>query len=476
MKFKKFLAIVCLLFAVCVGFYGCGEVFKTGPNANDAVIGNGGLAVMKGEYIYFVNGYKSASENYQKNKGDKIYYSAIYRVKAKDSYFNVVVDEDTGESRLEFVEGSIPECDENGNLPGAERLVSKVAGFENTKLYIIDNTLYFTTHSNSVSVASGEWNTTGVDVYRVDLNGKNFKKVYSVGEFAENGEINFYKNGGNVYGIFFNGTSRLAIYKNNKEFVELSGVTDVAMPYFNTYSKDIDTSAEQTIFYLQDGKLKSLAVGSKNASEIECDENAVPSSLIGVKNKKLFYVNKSHVKYVDFGFTSFENESKLVSYLTFSECLVMDTERVQIVAKTSDGDIEIYKYTKEGVTPEIVRLSSKARTEAKLIGVNGENVFYYTAEDGIFMANEHMGEVNIMNGKKGVFNGNSVASVTDKYVYFFTEFDGTGDVKTNPYLTRIDISNPASDGAFKSEDLSVRLREDYKLEEKETEEETETAE
>ena len=132
MKFKKVLLVICMVLCVCLGLAACGEVFKDGPRSDAAVIGNGGLAVMKDEYIYFVNGYSSASDNYQQNKGKKIYYSAIYRVKAKDASYEITFND--GKAMLNFNEGWLPDCDENGNMPGAERLVSKVGGFEYTSL------------------------------------------------------------------------------------------------------------------------------------------------------------------------------------------------------------------------------------------------------------------------------------------------------------------------------------------------------
>jgi len=459
MKVKKVLVFICMIFTLCLGFYGCGEVFKTGPDYNAAVIGNGGLAVMKGEYIYFVNGYNAAEDNYQQNKGDKIYYSAIYRVKAEDSNFNITTAED-GKKSLMFNEGTLPECDEKGNLPGAERLVSKVAGFENTKLFIFGDTLYFTTHTNSRSVSSGETNTSGVEVYRVNLNGKDLKRVHTMSTFdADKGQVNFYQKGKDVYCVFFDGKNKLAIYKNNKLFLEKSKVTELAMPYFNYHTSEIDLSEYQTIFYVEDEKLYSLEIGSKDSEEWATTASV---TLVGVSNKRLFYVQNSYLRYIDFGFTNFEENSddRVISRQSATDYLVMNTDEIKIVVKNSDG-IHIFNYIENDVPPFKTLTTN---TSANLLFVQGENVFYNITGDtdgGIYMASETMDAVKISSDKKCVFNGNSVASITNKFVYFYTEFENKNGKSV--YLSRIDLTSSAYD----SNDVCVRLEKDYIDEEEE---------
>jgi len=58
------------------------------PTTHDSVSGNGGNAVMVGEYLYFVNGFKSNSTgslNYKDNEYNKVKgEGAIYRVKMEN--------------------------------------------------------------------------------------------------------------------------------------------------------------------------------------------------------------------------------------------------------------------------------------------------------------------------------------------------------------------------------------------------------
>ena len=55
---KKFLVLVSILFVFALSVFGCGS-FKLsgGPKATDTVYGNGSVAVVKGDYLYFTNAY-----------------------------------------------------------------------------------------------------------------------------------------------------------------------------------------------------------------------------------------------------------------------------------------------------------------------------------------------------------------------------------------------------------------------------------
>ena len=124
-----------LVFVLCLlTLVGCGVNLKM-PDAESAVTGNGGLAVQKGEYIYFVNGYQKATDlkDGQNNGGNK--YSAIYRTKLED--FELVYDED-------------------GALQNCELIVDKVCGFERTALYIFDDYLYYATPNTQKVIKDDE--------------------------------------------------------------------------------------------------------------------------------------------------------------------------------------------------------------------------------------------------------------------------------------------------------------------------------
>ena len=61
--------LICLMLCVfSIGFVACDKRTEreknfTYPAAADPIVGNGGMAVKKGNYLYFVNGYQSISNN-----------------------------------------------------------------------------------------------------------------------------------------------------------------------------------------------------------------------------------------------------------------------------------------------------------------------------------------------------------------------------------------------------------------------------
>ena len=83
---KKFIpALVMMLFATIALFAGCASKTPT-PNSNDPVIGNGGLSVIKGDYIYYVNGYESneTTKSSHANKEGQVKVSSIYMAKIQN--------------------------------------------------------------------------------------------------------------------------------------------------------------------------------------------------------------------------------------------------------------------------------------------------------------------------------------------------------------------------------------------------------
>ena len=68
---KKFTRILmCLLLCVFTfGLVACGRTTDNFvyPNSSSETFGNGGMAVQKGDYLYFVNGFISAENQTEKN-------------------------------------------------------------------------------------------------------------------------------------------------------------------------------------------------------------------------------------------------------------------------------------------------------------------------------------------------------------------------------------------------------------------------
>ena len=84
---KKLLSLVIMCFmAVSILFAGCTPKGLTDNPATDAnVISNGGMTVVKGDYLYYVNGYiDETSLTTDDNKSGKVEHAGIYRTKLVD--------------------------------------------------------------------------------------------------------------------------------------------------------------------------------------------------------------------------------------------------------------------------------------------------------------------------------------------------------------------------------------------------------
>lgn len=144
-KWLKNLAMVCcVMLATVFSFAGCGNslgAFKENPTASEIVYGNGSLAVTKGDYLYFVNGYVGYSNVGDTNYDGQITYPALYRIKLDENSHPVGVEPELDDEGEPIFDGS-------QSLENVELMVGKVVGFEYMGIYIFDNWLYYTSPHN----------------------------------------------------------------------------------------------------------------------------------------------------------------------------------------------------------------------------------------------------------------------------------------------------------------------------------------
>lgn len=158
------------------------------PSSSALVDGNGGLAVRKGNYLYFVNGFKS-----YKDMTDK---KASYTVGGL----------------------MLLKLDDNGAIVKNENLLNddyyifmsnQLCGFEATNLYIAGDYLYFTTPcledaSGKITDDNSNWAKERVVFNRIKLDktGK-VEKLHQSQVSADNIDFKFYVNGNDAYALVF---------------------------------------------------------------------------------------------------------------------------------------------------------------------------------------------------------------------------------------------------------------------------------
>ena len=208
--------LICLLLCVfAFGIVGCGKKGIMHPDSNAVVSSNGGLAVSKGEYIYFVNGFISADSMTERD--------------AKYNVGSIIV------AKLDA--NGNPSVDENGSLnSNAYATVStKLSGFEATSLNIFGDYLYFT--SPCQENQNGEWAKGLVLFYRVKLNGKEkAQKIYQ--SVSNNGHLNFayYNDGANTTLIVHEKSTQQLVLVNasNKNKQTIENINNTVMPTNNS--------------------------------------------------------------------------------------------------------------------------------------------------------------------------------------------------------------------------------------------------
>ena len=155
---KKLLFLVAILFVFTLSVFGCGgAVLSGGPSLTDTVYGNGGSAVVKGDYLYFANAYYDynnlgSNDNKYDRDGQLQKNYGIYRIKLNK---NGVVD-----------------LNGNGTPVGAELLVPQVGGYEKSGLYICGEYLYYTTPYSGYKTGESELTKGLLRFEKSKLNGE----------------------------------------------------------------------------------------------------------------------------------------------------------------------------------------------------------------------------------------------------------------------------------------------------------------
>jgi hypothetical protein len=451
---KKFLWAIALVMMVCVIFTGCVSFRSLSdmPSTSAVVYGNGGTAVMKGNYIYFVDSYvKKADIGKNDNNYNSVTKDAIYRAKT-DSYGNIIYNDD-------------------GTIQTLQCVVPKIVGYEYTNMFIFDDYIYYATPSNKVD-DTGTLRTDLVDFCRARLDGSQFQIIYSTKEYSTSGSYTFLKNGDSVYLLCYNGTSIIKVeingyVKDAKTIVDKA--TSVAFPVRYNYdpsnnktssfyscvyfTRDLETSTDSLttttgnvlgkVNYLTDTKTEFSntdkatykLVDSKEgfvyySKTIKTNTSSSSSSTTSTTTTKVcYYAN------------DFASGEKQVTYNTaYTKFYAVDTQNnLNRGAIVYDGTNYLYVNGTQATV-----LSS---TSLDVVGTKGDYL-YYKQSDNLY-------RINFLSGVKPTeeqLTNNTTALGTDinisfdltddRYIYYFLTY--TGDSTSSLYMQRVDLNNKLS--------------------------------
>lgn len=278
-KFIAKLATLVLLFVVClVGFVGCGTPAPM-PKSDDPVTGNGGLAVQKGEYLYFVNGYTAISDMKEgDNTGDEN-YSGIYRAKLGEN------------NSLSY--------DEDGKLKDCTKIVGKVAGFDKTKLYIFGDYIYYASPNTEKVIEDDEAkdNFKYTDFYSAKLDGSGVSHLYKSTTSSDSMQFAFYKTNASsdVNLVVFDGTKIVSINCSNKSATTVvENASSVAMPAVVDYNQSNNsiTVQESAIYYTRSANESEKLSSGNIMAYFEIGKNQEQIITKGINTYAVKSVNK----------------------------------------------------------------------------------------------------------------------------------------------------------------------------------------
>ena len=453
---KNLIYKICSFVLVCMfcvlALVGCTPGMDL-PETNAGVSGNGGLAVQKGEYLYFVNGYTSIeSMKDGDNKGGNS-YSAIYRVKLGDN--NTLI------------------YNEDGELENCELIIDKVCGFDKTALYIFGDYIYYAS-PNTQKVISDEstvYNFKLTDFYRAKLDGTGRTLIYKTNNASDDTKFAFYKTAelNDVYLACFDGSKLVVINcSNGSQSFICENVSSVAMPEYSDYNalnNQLSVGASN-IYYTRstddlDGDVNLVCYAKLGDSEEHVIAAGTYKYTVKQANnyglvytKKLSYedvacnyvINYNGVNGAELdlqnGGKKLDSTGHSTIYLTTFE----DGNATGFVAVNNDTSKKLVyiKLNANNTTTPIILNESLSLTP---LTVAGNYVYAYDENNNVYQINYKTLDSKLIADtsltedeeiKKPYFEGAKKFSVCGNYIYYFATYEG--DSETGYYLNRINAS------------------------------------
>ena len=463
---KTLLSLVLMLFmAFSIVLTGCSDNgLDPNPDTNALVISNGGSTVVKGDYLYYINGYVDETTLSDKdNTFGEISFGAIYR------------------TRLE--NGKISK-NRDGFVNKTERVVPKVCGFSNGGFYIIDDYIYYTTPYMNYN-KGGELQTSRVEFHRINIDGTDDQLIYTTNASESELDWTVYKVDGKVYIATYVESKIIVLNteKKNSVVAEVEGSTSYTFYYEETYNaeKGRDAEAQKYIYFTRAIDTSKIIYSDYKGNEI-CKLNVATGEITSVKvddtytysivkvNKDNMYFTKQNAKTT--GLTlmyrkpaniarwEVSHEVKMAN-IEFSSYFICDYGDNLMVAATSDA-----LYIVESGIPTKVMDGSQT-----VLKVNNNNA-YYISENKLYRFNLdgevtngtiEVEEVTDVENTYLITNGNYF-DFDNQRVYVYRTYTSALDV-TNTYLNYIDDSLKSRFvGKFEDEDRPIRpeQHEDYK--------------
>ena len=432
----KKLTRILICFMLCVfgfGLVACGdprtkeEKNFTYPTSGDYTYGNGGLAVKKGNYVYFVNGFNSVGNI--SNKNDSYTLGSLMLMKLG--------------SNGEIV------TNENGLLNDDYYITmnEKLCGYEATNLFIHGKYLYFV--SPCLENESGDeiWAKERVVFNRIKLDkSSEVEEIYSSGVKYENLEYQYYVDGGNLFILalekgdsYYENNGKDALVRVDVSSKSSSVVSnDVSEVLFSDNANEIfftKHSSSDEKYYLKQYKVGSNQTISYNNFDKTFD-------IIAVENGKVFVsISHNYGSSTDIKSSTIANKSGFQLVVGFSESYEVSVTPNGNVVLVSENEFKLVKDQ-----DEFVSIKDEEASSIDIIDYTNGCILYYDSNDN----GSSLKLVSYSNALAGseveITTLTTISAVEEKYAYFdFSEDENMlyfyKKEGGNYYLNRIKVNN-----------------------------------
>ena len=433
-KFTKIL--VCLMLCVFgFGLIACGdprteeEKKFTYPSSSDVVYGNGGLAVKKGNYVYFVNGYTSVND--------------ISKKKAKYTLGSLM----------------LMKLDENGNVVRDEdgllkddyyiKMSNKLCGYEATNLFISGNYLYFATPSLENESGDKVWAKERVVFKRIKLDkSSEVEEIYSSGVKVDNLQYQYYEANGKLYILAWEKGESYYVDNRTDALIRV----DVSSKSSTVISKNVQdvvfAENHNEIFFTKHSNdddyyfLKQYNIANNDVTNYSSFEKTF--DLVDVQDGKVF-ITTAH----EFGSSTDVKSSQISSHAGFE--LLYGYSSADSVNVTPNGNVVLVSSNVITIVKGVDDVVSITDSEASTIDIidyaNGCILYYDTTDDGSNLKTVSYSDA-LNDNPVAIQKLTSIIKVQEDCAYFdFNEDEDMlyfytigGQSENNYYLHRVQVN------------------------------------
>lgn len=427
---KKLTSILfMLLISFCFVLTGCGGAPLAMPENYDSPVSNGGFVVGAGNYVYFANAYKSYSSltSASDNDGANVAQYSMKRMRLEEN-----VDFEGNPMWLKLSK------DEEGAY-NYEHVLSKIAGFETSNMYVVNDYLYFTSpniHKNNHN--EQEFNLTSL--FRIKLDGSGLKEILTT--TASNAK--FYLTENKTLVIYDNSKIQTINLKQNSTKVETlaEDATNVVFP--KVQEQDIAwlyytaNRAEEDFF--SGNIIKKVSLKNVEDSKEVYKVAGETVTIVGQDNGTLFYTISGGNKAGLYS-NNFSSSSSAVRHRTLTTNITDETDLMYVKTVNSDYDCFVFidndNLYIQLMTETGDAQAEKITTETTTLHFYNGSYVYYSTPNGIYrysvIENEHQQISNETEFET------SAIDYDGRYVYYFVKAEGQ-ETETK-YLYRADTYN-----------------------------------